>query len=151
MMMLIGLVFSIGTASADTANVLEVSVQNGETVGFSMEDLEAIWQEEGSNTYTYSTYNTWPTFETEEHYGPTVKAVLSAAGINAATLAEANEVRSYGWHYAPYFANTVDQMDACLDNFGLVSMIESDMFTISEAMARKYGIGWTDIPNDLLN
>lgn len=87
-MMLIGLVFSIGTASADTANVLEVSVQNGATVGFSMEDLEAIWQEEGSKTYTYSTYNTWPTFETEEHYGPTVKAVLAAAGINAATLAD---------------------------------------------------------------
>ena len=46
-MMLLGLAFSTGTVSADSADALEVAVQNGETVRFSMDDLTAIWQEEG--------------------------------------------------------------------------------------------------------
>lgn len=69
--------------------------------------------------------------------------------MNAATLAEANEVRSYGWHYALYTANTVEDMETCLDDFGIISEIESDRFTVTEAMARRYGIGWTDIPHNL--
>lgn len=94
--LLLGIVIPVSAVAETTASdVLEVSVQNGETVGFSMEDLETIWQEEGSKEYLYSTYNTWPTFETEEHYGPTVRAILSAANIEVDTLAD-NDVIVFG-------------------------------------------------------
>ena len=91
-MMLLGLAFSTGTVSADSADALEVAVQNGETVRFSMDDLTAIWQEEGSKKYTYSTYNTNPSYETEEFYGPSVRAVLAAANINVDSLADNDRI-----------------------------------------------------------
>ena len=79
-------------AETTASNVLEVSAANGETVGFSMEDLEAIWQEEGSKTYTYSTYNTFASYETEEFYGPSVNALLSASNIDVNTLADNDRI-----------------------------------------------------------
>ena len=87
--LLLGVLIPVSAFAETTAtNVLEVSAPNGETVGFSMEDLEAIWQEEGSKTYTYSTYNTWPTYETEEFYGPSVTALLSASNIDVNALSD---------------------------------------------------------------
>lgn len=91
-MMLIGLAFPFGTVSAEPAVALQVTNQNGETVGFSIDDLTAIWQEEGSRTYTYSTYNTNPSYETEEWYGPSVRAILAAANIDVDSLADNDRI-----------------------------------------------------------
>ena len=68
--------------------VLEVSVENETKYNYTLEDLQKMWEDEGSKEYTYSSYNTFPSFETENFYGPTVEAVLSASNIDIATLAD---------------------------------------------------------------
>ena len=68
--------------------VLEVSVDNGVKYNYTFEDLQNIWQNEGSKEYKYSTYNTFPTYENETFYGPSVKAVLAAANIDVNALAD---------------------------------------------------------------
>ena len=70
----------------DLQQIFVVSVEGGEKHRFEYEDLKAIWIAEGKYSYTYSSYNTWPTYETTNFYGPTVKGVLAAADIDVAEL-----------------------------------------------------------------
>ena len=60
-------------------------------------------------------------------------------------------MRSYGWNYALYFANNIEDMEKCLYTFGKITEIESDVFTIQQAFHEKYGVEWTNIPWMLKN
>ena len=69
--------------------VLEVAVDKGVKTSFALEDLQKMWEDEGSKEYTYSVYDSIPdVLEQEKHYGPSLKAVLAAAKIDFDSLAD---------------------------------------------------------------
>ncbi len=72
------------TVTKDSIIGLEVR-KNGETIKeFTQKELEQIAKDEGNKTYTYSAWNTFPTFDIKSYSdvrGPTVDAVLRAAGV----------------------------------------------------------------------
>ena len=72
---------------------VEVIAPDGTSKGFSYNDLDTFWQEEGSKKYTYTGSNTFPTFSSEELWGPTVKTVLAKAGIDLDALGDNDVVR----------------------------------------------------------
>ena len=73
--------------------VMEIIDPDGVSNNINYYDLKTIWQDEGSNTYTYSTINTKPTFKTEDYSGPTLAAVLAKARIDLDTLSDTDVVR----------------------------------------------------------
>lgn len=77
-------VFSGTVTFAEDGPVLTVS-KDGETVrAFTQSELEQLAAEEGNKTYTYSAWNTYPTFDKTSYSnvkGPTVSAVLGKAGV----------------------------------------------------------------------
>lgn len=87
-MILIGISIPISVSAANSSPALTVSVDYGTEYTFSYNDLEALWESEGSNKYVYSTYNTWPTYETEEFYGPSVNKILAASNIDINSLSD---------------------------------------------------------------
>lgn len=62
--------------------------KDGETIKeFTQEELEQIAAEEGDKTYTFSAWNTFPTFDKKTYSnvkGPTVAGVLESAGVRDA-------------------------------------------------------------------
>ncbi|MBR2539260.1 MAG: chitobiase/beta-hexosaminidase C-terminal domain-containing protein [Mogibacterium sp.] len=66
-------------AAGDT--VLTVKL-NGEIMHeFTADDLDAIAVGEGDRLYTYSSWNTYPTYKTKSVNGPSVLGILKAAGV----------------------------------------------------------------------
>lgn len=71
-------------------------VYDGDTLmrEYSYEDLEAVWEAEGSKAYNYSGYNTYATYKTIREddetraTGPTVLGLIENAGVDLDTLAE---------------------------------------------------------------
>ncbi len=76
-----------------TTPVFEVVAPDGTRKGFSYNDLDVLWQAEGSHKYTYTGSNTFPSWKAEEYYGPTLKAVLARAGIDLDALADNDVIR----------------------------------------------------------
>ena len=72
---------------------VEVIGPDGTAKGFSYKDLDTFWQEEGSKKYVYTNANTFPTYTSEELWGPTVKTVLAKAGIDLDALGDNDIVR----------------------------------------------------------
>ena len=72
---------------------VEVIAPDGTAKGFSYTDLDTFWQEEGSKKYVYTNANTFPTYTSEELWGPTVKTVLAKAGIDLDALGDNDIVR----------------------------------------------------------
>ncbi len=72
---------------------VEVIAPDGTSKGFSYNELDTFWQEEGSKKYTYTNSNTFPTYSSEELWGPTVKTVLAKAGIDLDALGDNDVVR----------------------------------------------------------
>ncbi len=72
---------------------LQVVAPDGTSKGFFYNDLDVLWQKEGSKKYTYTGTNTYPTFSSEELWGPTLKGVLAAAGIDLDALSDNDVVR----------------------------------------------------------
>ena len=72
---------------------VEVVAPDGTSKGFFYNDLDTFWQEEGSKKYTYTNSNTYPSFNSEELWGPTVKTVLAKAGIDLDALGDNDVVR----------------------------------------------------------
>ena len=72
---------------------VEVIAPDGTRKGFSYTDLDTFWQEEGSKKYVYTNANTFPSYVSEELWGPTVKTVLAKAGIDLDALGDNDIVR----------------------------------------------------------
>ncbi len=67
---------------------LTVVDADGNSTAFSFDQLQELWQEEGSPKYNYSNFNTYPEFEMPEYYGPTLKTVLAKANIDLDALGD---------------------------------------------------------------
>ena len=63
-------------------------VCDGKTIAISERQLYELAAKQGNIAYDFSTYNTWPTFETTTYaFGPTIKSIFELAGINTSNLA----------------------------------------------------------------
>ena len=71
-----------------TTPSLAIVDAEGNTTELFYSDLEALWNEEGAKKYNYTNINTYPSFKTDEYWGPTMKAVLAKAGIDLDKLAD---------------------------------------------------------------
>lgn len=72
-----GIVSYAGSEPALTVRLNDENVKE-----FTLEDLQAIAAEEGDLTYSYSAWNTYPSFSiSSDVHGPTVDAVLTSAGV----------------------------------------------------------------------
>lgn len=81
---MLAVLFVAGAAFAYAEGEVALTVQlNGETVAtFTMDDLQQIAVDEGSKTYNFSAWNTYPTIKSSTNIqGPTVKGVLTEAGV----------------------------------------------------------------------
>ncbi len=66
---------------------------NGKSTELFYTDLQTLWESEGSKKYTYTSTNTYPSYTTEEYYGPTLKTVLAKAGIDLDALGDNDVIR----------------------------------------------------------
>ena len=82
-----------GFATVKIYTPYEVISSEGNKSYMFYDDLEDLWKAEGSKKYSYTNINTYPSFETDEFYGPTLSAVLDKAGIDLNALADTDVIR----------------------------------------------------------
>lgn len=62
--------------------------------------------------------------------------------VSLASVSEYEDVIAHGFDYALYNVNDVKSMNDSIEKYGYIHSIESDKFTIQEAMHRKYNVTW---------
>lgn len=84
-------------ASAADGAALTVKYEGEEVRSFTLQELEQIAMQEGDGSYSYSAWNTFPTFgRYDDIKGPTVRAVLEKAGVMSKVTDDATLLVSDG-------------------------------------------------------
>lgn len=95
---------------------------------FTQEELEQLAEDEGNKTYTYSAWNTFPTFDIKSYSdvrGPTVDTVLKAAGVRDAVTDTGTVSFSDGSYGASFTGSQLfKEKRYCFPNGGLVDPLK---------------------------
>lgn len=83
-------VFLLAAIRVHASDTVLTVQKDGETVKeFSMEELQQIASEEGDKTYSYSAWNTYPSYTAYENvHGPTITGILQSSGIASDDICE---------------------------------------------------------------